>query len=85
MLSALKKLNQYFQLVKGNQPFSLFNPIVLRKAKIVCNFGLSECNRVNFLTQFYLGAYFVHSGLIWQYDKVMRWKEFMTEEMLTKY
>ena len=22
------------------------NPIVLRKAKIVCNFGLSECNRV---------------------------------------
>ena len=24
----------------------LFNPIALRKAKIVCNFGLSECNRV---------------------------------------
>ena len=24
-----------------------FNPIALRKAKIVCNFGLSECNRVN--------------------------------------
>ena len=23
-----------------------FNPIALRKAKIVCNFGLSECNRV---------------------------------------
>ena len=23
------------------------NPIALRKAKIVCNFGLSECNRVN--------------------------------------
>ena len=23
------------------------NPIELRKAKIVCNFGLSECNRVN--------------------------------------
>ena len=22
------------------------NPIVLRKAKIICNFGLSECNRV---------------------------------------
>ena len=22
------------------------NPIPLRKAKIVCNFGLSECNRV---------------------------------------
>ena len=24
----------------------LFNPIALRKAKTVCNFGLSECNRV---------------------------------------
>ena len=24
----------------------LINPIALRKAKIVCNFGLSECNRV---------------------------------------
>ena len=26
--------------------FVLFNPVALRKAKIVCNFGLSECNRV---------------------------------------
>ena len=26
---------------------SLFNPIALRKAKIVYNFGLSECSRVN--------------------------------------
>ena len=26
--------------------FSVFNPITLKKAKIVCNFGLSECNRV---------------------------------------
>ena len=25
---------------------ALFNPIALRKAKIVYNFGLSECNRV---------------------------------------
>ena len=25
----------------------LFNPIALRKAKIVYNFGLSECNRDN--------------------------------------
>ena len=24
----------------------VLNPIALRKAKIVCNFGLSECNRV---------------------------------------
>ena len=23
-----------------------FNPIALRKTKIACNFGLSECNRV---------------------------------------
>ena len=27
----------------------LIDPIALRKAKIVCNLGLSECNRVNFL------------------------------------
>ena len=27
--------------------FFFFNPIALRKAKIVYNFGLSECNRVN--------------------------------------
>ena len=27
---------------------SMFNPVALRKAKIVCNFGLSECNRVKF-------------------------------------
>ena len=26
---------------------SFFNPIAFRKAKIVCNFGLSECHRVN--------------------------------------
>ena len=26
-----------------------FNPIALRKTKIAYNFGLSECNRVNFL------------------------------------
>ena len=32
---------------------STFNPIALRKTKIVCNFGLSECNRVkgNYLLQ----------------------------------
>ena len=33
-----------FTLPEAN---SFFNPIALRKAKIVCNFGLSECNRVN--------------------------------------
>ena len=26
--------------------FATLNPIALRRAKIVCNFGLSECNRV---------------------------------------
>ena len=35
------------------------NPIELRKAKIVYNFGLSECNRVNgvnyFFSKFLLG------------------------------
>ena len=27
----------------------IFNPIALTKVKIVCNFGLSECNRVDML------------------------------------
>ena len=27
----------------------IINPIALRKAKIVHNFGLSECNRVDYL------------------------------------
>ena len=27
-------------------PDEEINPTALRKAKIVCNFGLSECNRV---------------------------------------
>ena len=27
-------------------PIALINPVALRKAKIVYNFGLSECNRV---------------------------------------
>ena len=35
------------------------NHISLRKAKIVCNFGLSECNRVKDLCQYqYVFAYF---------------------------
>ena len=29
------------------QTKTIFNPIALRKAKIVCNFGLSECSMVN--------------------------------------
>ena len=28
-------------------PYDHLNPVALRKAKIVYNFGLSECNRVN--------------------------------------
>ena len=32
--------------MKHMQSGDIFNPIALRKAKIVCNFGLSECNRV---------------------------------------
>ena len=33
----------------------VLNPIALRKTKIVCNFGLSECNRVNLLS--FWGSY----------------------------
>ena len=35
----------------------LLNPSALRKAKIVCNFGLSECNRVK--TKFSVDSHFV--------------------------
>ena len=43
MLSTKAGENQSSQ-PKNHLTFS--NPIDLRKAKIVCNFGLSECNRV---------------------------------------
>ena len=41
------------QNIQTRPPFptmgsSIFNPIALRKAKIVYNFDLSECNRVKF-------------------------------------
>ena len=36
-----------FSLLKQPKNLDLFNPFALRKAKIVYNFGLSECNRVN--------------------------------------
>ena len=32
---------------KCNHKNLIFNTVALRKAKIVYNFGLSECNRVN--------------------------------------
>ena len=41
----------FCQFLKGDSfydfLFCSFNPITLRKAKIICKFGLSECNRVN--------------------------------------
>ena len=36
----------YSFIILGIPEYSVFNPIALRNAKIVCNFGLSECNRV---------------------------------------
>ena len=38
---------QYFVKSQKKLPAILLNAIALRKAKIVYNFGLSECNRVN--------------------------------------
>ena len=35
-----------FDTLKVNPSFWVLNPIALRKAKIVYNFGLSECSRV---------------------------------------
>ena len=37
----------HFLLLIFNFSSQTFNPIALRKPKIVYNFGLSECNRVN--------------------------------------
>ena len=38
----------------------LFNPIALRNAKIVCNFGLSECNRVNVVSKHFYSTSLCH-------------------------
>ena len=48
MHCALKNIYKKF-IVCFTSHLSLeyFNPIVHRKARSVCNFGLSECNRVN--------------------------------------
>ena len=45
----LKSIIHYLSLVEGciESSGTLVNTIALRKAKIVCNYGLSECNRVN--------------------------------------
>ena len=38
---------QVLMLLQFYFPYGAYlNPVALRKAKIVCNFGLSECNRV---------------------------------------
>ena len=39
-------LTIFTQLHVTNFPAFRFNPVALRKAKIVYNFGLSECNKV---------------------------------------
>ena len=46
------KLFQKGSTLKGKsllqrEQILFFNPVALGKAKIVCNFGLSECNRIN--------------------------------------
>ena len=35
----------------GTDKISHFNPIALRKANIVCNFGLSVCSRVKLVCE----------------------------------
>ena len=37
---------EYKEIAPAETTVHLINPIALRKAKIVCNFGLSECSRV---------------------------------------
>ena len=42
----MKDLLHLLAHIKSGVLIFCFNPIALRKAKIVYNFGLSECNRV---------------------------------------
>ena len=37
---------EYKEIAPAETTVHLINPTELRKAKIVCNFGLSECNRL---------------------------------------
>ena len=48
MRTILFKFKDNYSLTdkKFNPSFRVFNPIALRKAKVVYNFGLSECSRV---------------------------------------
>ena len=48
-LSFLKCPGKWFHFINQRQSLQTndINPIALRKAKIVYNFGLSECNMVN--------------------------------------
>ena len=39
-----------FDCTMKNLVIGILNPIALRKAKIVCNFGLSECDRVKIIS-----------------------------------
>ena len=47
---ALLKWDEFLKKVASKKVNFFHNPIALRKAKIACNFGLSECNRVKELT-----------------------------------
>ena len=49
----MNAMNQILNDVSLFRVFSTFNPIALRKAKIVCNFGLPECNRVKAIQKAY--------------------------------
>ena len=47
-LSPLELMAETHVCIPSDLNQCYFNPIALRKAKIVCNFGLPECNRVNY-------------------------------------
>ena len=48
MYHEVQSKDSFIQMGLADTIVSLrFNPIALRRAKIVYNFGLSECNRVN--------------------------------------
>ena len=50
--------------VQGIHKRKYVNPVALRKAKIVSNFGLSECNRVNYMYTKHLGVWLHLHGFL---------------------
>ena len=68
MVLPMGDITCYFSviIVRALKFASTFNPIALRKAKIVYNFGLPECNRVNISTFVVYHVISISSSLVYK-------------------